>query len=50
VNNNLNIAILLEPINQFLQCETPQSWIEEAIKPKNLSVLLTDHLVCEQLA
>jgi tRNA-(ms[2]io[6]A)-hydroxylase len=47
VNKNLNVATLLQPINQFLQCETPQSWIDEAIKPENLSVLLTDHLVCE---
>lgn len=38
---------LLEPINQFLKCTTPDEWIEEAIKPQNLSVLLTDHLVCE---
>jgi tRNA-(ms[2]io[6]A)-hydroxylase len=47
VNNNLNVATLLEPINQFLQCETPQSWIDEAIKPANLEVLLLDHLICE---
>lgn len=38
---------LLAPIRQFLQCETPQAWIDEAIKPKNLPVLLTDHLICE---
>lgn len=43
----MNVATLLEPINLFLQCETPQSWLDEAIKPENLSVLLTDHLVCE---
>lgn len=38
---------LLAPIHEFLQCETPQSWLDEAIKPENLPVLLTDHLVCE---
>ncbi|MBC3766749.1 tRNA isopentenyl-2-thiomethyl-A-37 hydroxylase MiaE [Neptunicella marina] len=38
---------LLAPINQFLQCETPQGWLDEAIKPQNLPVLLLDHLVCE---
>ncbi len=38
---------LLEPINKFLQCPTPQSWVEEAIKPENLAMLLRDHLVCE---
>ena len=38
---------LLRPITEFLHCETPQTWVDEAIKPANLSVLLTDHLVCE---
>ncbi|ALO42572.1 tRNA isopentenyl-2-thiomethyl-A-37 hydroxylase MiaE [Pseudoalteromonas phenolica] len=38
---------LLEPINQFLQCETPTSWIEAAKDPKNLPVILIDHMVCE---
>lgn len=38
---------LLKPINTFLQCETPQSWIDEAIKPDNLSILLVDHANCE---
>lgn len=43
----MNTAELLAPINNFLKCPTPQSWIDEAIKPENLSVLLTDHLICE---
>ena len=47
MNNNLNLTALLQPINEFLQCETPQSWLDEAIKPENLAVLLTDHLICE---
>lgn len=38
---------LLEPINNFLNCSTPDSWIEEARKPANLSVILRDHLLCE---
>lgn len=38
---------LLEPIRQFLQCETPDEWIAQAIKPENLSTLLLDHLICE---
>ncbi|NIF22584.1 tRNA isopentenyl-2-thiomethyl-A-37 hydroxylase MiaE [Candidatus Pantoea multigeneris] len=42
-----NYASLLEPINQFLHCPTPQAWIDEASKPENLTLLLTDHLVCE---
>ncbi|MGD8108956.1 tRNA isopentenyl-2-thiomethyl-A-37 hydroxylase MiaE [Vibrio sp. TRT 21S02] len=38
---------LLEPINGFLQCSTPDAWVEEARKPENLKVVLIDHLLCE---
>lgn len=38
---------LLAPIYSFLKCSTPDAWIEEARKPKNLSVILRDHLLCE---
>ena len=38
---------LLSPIKSFLHCETPEAWVIEAAKKKNLSVLLTDHLICE---
>lgn len=38
---------LLTPINAFLKCETPETWVEEAKKPENLNVLLRDHLICE---
>lgn len=41
------IEQLLVPIRQFLQCETPDAWLDEAKKPENLPVLLRDHLVCE---
>jgi len=41
------VELLLKPINSFLQCPTPQSWIDEAIKPKNLPNLLRDHANCE---
>jgi tRNA-(ms[2]io[6]A)-hydroxylase len=37
----------LGPIRSFLQCDTPQAWIEMAAKPENLKVILLDHLVCE---
>ena len=43
----MNISELLSPINTFLQCPTPQSWIDEAIKPENLENLLIDHCNCE---
>ncbi|RRZ96836.1 tRNA isopentenyl-2-thiomethyl-A-37 hydroxylase MiaE [Erwinia sp. 198] len=38
---------LLAPVHAFLHCRTPQKWIDEARKPDNLPLLLTDHLVCE---
>jgi len=38
---------LLAPIKSFLQCETPDAWVEKAIQPENLSMLLLDHLICE---
>jgi tRNA-(ms[2]io[6]A)-hydroxylase len=38
---------LLTLIKQFLQCETPDAWVNEAIKPQNLKVILLDHLTCE---
>ncbi|TNG96608.1 tRNA-(ms[2]io[6]A)-hydroxylase [Pasteurellaceae bacterium USgator11] len=38
---------LLAPIQQFLKCETPDAWIEEAKKPQNLSIILQDHMLCE---
>ena len=38
---------LLTPILSFLQCETPNEWVEEAKKPGNLPIILIDHLICE---
>ncbi|MEI6893351.1 MAG: tRNA isopentenyl-2-thiomethyl-A-37 hydroxylase MiaE [Colwellia sp.] len=38
---------LLAPIRLFLQCETPDEWINEAKKPENLPTILRDHLACE---
>lgn len=38
---------LLEPIKNFLQCETPDAWIAEAKKAENLPIILRDHLACE---
>lgn len=42
-----NSEKLLQPILQFLNGETPDSWIDEAKKPEHLQLLLTDHMVCE---
>lgn len=38
---------ILAPVSHFLPCPTPQAWIDEARKPENLPLLLTDHMVCE---
>ena len=43
------MSSLLSPINAFLQCETPHAWLEEAQKEENLRIILTDHLICEQM-
>ena len=43
----MSFTELLKPIHQFLQCETPDSWLAEAQKPERLTVLLQDHLICE---
>lgn len=45
--NVMNYSELLAPIHGFLQCRTPQAWIDAARQPQNLALLLTDHLVCE---
>jgi tRNA-(ms[2]io[6]A)-hydroxylase len=42
-----NTEKLLAPILKFLQCSTPDAWIDEAKKPENLPVILRDHLACE---
>jgi tRNA-(ms[2]io[6]A)-hydroxylase len=43
----IKLDILLAPIRQFLQCDTPAAWVDEAKKPENLEIVLLDHLVCE---
>ncbi|BDF93696.1 tRNA isopentenyl-2-thiomethyl-A-37 hydroxylase MiaE [Pseudoalteromonas sp. KAN5] len=42
-----NYNALLQPINEFLKCETPLEWVNEAKKSANLSIILLDHLICE---
>lgn len=41
------IGQLLQPIEGFLHCSTPQSWLDEALQAENLPLLLLDHLHCE---
>ncbi len=40
----------LDEIQAFLPCPTPDSWVEEAVKPENQDVLLIDHANCEKKA
>ncbi|WP_224745981.1 tRNA isopentenyl-2-thiomethyl-A-37 hydroxylase MiaE [Neiella litorisoli] len=42
-----NYQSLLEPINGFLQCSTPDAWIAQAKRPENLNIILIDHMICE---
>lgn len=40
----------IKDIKSFLFCETPQAWIDHAMRPENLSLLLIDHANCEKKA
>ena len=40
-------ADLLTPIQKFLHCETPDTWIVKAKQIENLPIILRDHLACE---
>lgn len=39
---------MLSAINQFLRCETPEAWLQEALRQQD--VLLVDHANCEKKA
>ncbi len=41
------ITQLLDPVKQFLHCDTPAAWLRVAAQPENLPLLLQDHLICE---
>lgn len=41
------IRQLLQPVQQFLACDTPESWLARAALPESLPVLLLDHMICE---
>ena len=44
---NSDISQLLQPVQQFLHCSTPDKWLAKAAQPESLSVLLLDHMICE---
>ncbi|WP_461482612.1 MiaE family protein [Porticoccus sp.] len=41
---------VLEEIQAFLPCPTPDHWVKEAKDPQNLEILLIDHANCEKKA
>ena len=43
-------ARLLAPVRAFLPCETPDSWVREALQPDHEATLLIDHANCEKKA
>ncbi|MBO9490280.1 tRNA-(ms[2]io[6]A)-hydroxylase [Endozoicomonas sp. G2_1] len=43
----VSVQALLAPVLSFLKCSTPEAWLEKARQPENLTVLLTDHMICE---
>lgn len=49
-NYDVMKSVDISSIQEFLLCATPQGWIEEALRPHNLSVLLIDHANCEKKA
>ena len=43
-------ACLLAPVEDFLPCATPDSWLTEALQPHREAILLIDHANCEKKA
>ncbi|WP_419224770.1 tRNA-(ms[2]io[6]A)-hydroxylase [Acinetobacter sp. A2] len=46
--SSINYDELMQPVIAFLGCETPQAWLDEALK--NLDILMQDHANCEKKA
>ncbi|MGF4503850.1 tRNA isopentenyl-2-thiomethyl-A-37 hydroxylase MiaE, partial [Klebsiella pneumoniae] len=43
-----NYDELMQPVIEFLGCQTPQAWLNEALN--NLELLMQDHANCEKKA
>lgn len=43
-----NYDELMQPVIEFLGCQTPQAWLNEALN--NLELLMQDHANCEKAA
>lgn len=48
VSETDKLAALVAPVKDFLLCETPDAWLQQAVS--NLDVLLVDHANCEKKA
>lgn len=46
--SNPNYDELMQPVIEFLGCQTPQAWLDEATN--NLDLLMQDHANCEKKA
>lgn len=46
--SSLNYDELMQPVIEFLGCQTPQAWLNEALN--NLELLMQDHANCEKKA
>ncbi|MGE8623417.1 tRNA-(ms[2]io[6]A)-hydroxylase [Acinetobacter schindleri] len=46
--SNIDYDELMKPVIGFLGCETPKSWLDEALQ--NLEILMQDHANCEKKA
>jgi len=41
------VNALLQPVREFLHCETPLAWVEQVHRDNHFAILIIDHLMCE---
>ncbi len=46
--SSINYDELMQPVLDFLGCQTPNEWLDEAVN--NLDILMQDHANCEKKA
>ncbi|MFH3940471.1 tRNA-(ms[2]io[6]A)-hydroxylase [Acinetobacter nosocomialis] len=46
--SSINYDELMQPVLEFLGCQTPNEWLDEAVN--NLDILMQDHANCEKKA
>lgn len=45
-----SIDVLLQPVQAFLGCSTPEAWLHAASQPENIPLIIQDHANCEKKA